>query len=123
MAGVESMPLVGNVSRACRAVPGDSSGYRVPLPGSKLPSAAGSPGVAPDVVLVSAACLRPCSVARVIQAGVPGKAEIEAVGALGCRPLLLIARAITDGKTHKRTKVDRLKADFVRPVIPLSYRS
>ena len=52
MAGVESVPLVGDVSRACRVVPGDCSGYRVPLPGSKLPSAAGSPGVVPDVALV-----------------------------------------------------------------------
>ena len=88
MTGGESVPLVGDVSRACRAVPGDCNGYRVPLPGLKLPSAAGSPGVAPDVVLVSAACLRPCSVARVIPADVPEKAKIEAVGAFGRRPLV-----------------------------------
>ena len=75
------MPLVGDVSRACRAVPGDCGGYRVPLPGSKLPPAAGSPGV----VLVSAACLRPCSVPWVIPADVPGKAEIEAVSVFGRR--------------------------------------
>ena len=79
------MPLVGNVSRACRTVPGDCSGYRVPLPGSKLPSAAGSLGVVPGVVLVSAACLRPYSVPRVIPAGVPGKAKIEVVSAFGRR--------------------------------------
>ena len=84
------MPLVGDVSRACRAVPGDCSGYLVPLPGL-IPSAAGSPGVAPDVVLVSAACLRPCSVARVIPADVPRKAEIETVGALGRRSLVFSA--------------------------------
>ena len=88
MAGVESVPLVGDVSRACRAVPGDCSGYRVPLTGSKLPSAAGSLGVVPDVVLVSAACLRRHSVPGVTPAGVPRKAEIEAVGAFGCRPLV-----------------------------------
>ena len=65
--------------------PGDCSGYRVPLPGLKLPSAAGSPGVVPDVAMVSAACLRRHSVPGVTPAGVPRKAEIEAVGAFGRR--------------------------------------
>ena len=88
MAGVESVPLVGDVSRACRAVPGDCSGYRVPLPRLKLPSAAGSPGVVPDVAMVSAACLRRHSVSGVIPADVPKKAEIEAVGAFGRRSLV-----------------------------------
>ena len=90
MTGVESVPLVDVVPRACRAVPGDCSGYRVPLPGSKLPSAAGFPGRCLGRCL-GAGCLRCVPFRRVLRglsADVPKKAEIEAVGTFGRRSLV-----------------------------------
>ena len=79
-----------SLSRACRAVSGDCSGYRVPLPGSKLPSSAGFPGRCLGRCL-GVGCLR-CvpfrPVLRVLSADVPGKAKIEAVGAFGRRSLV-----------------------------------
>ena len=88
VAGVESVPLVGDVSRACRVVPGDRGGYRVPLP--EVDSVGGFPGRCPGRCL-GAACLKPRSVPWVIPADVPRKAEIEAVSALGRRSLVFSA--------------------------------
>ena len=88
MTGGDSVPLVGDVSRACRVVPGDCSGYRVPLPEVDSAVGCGFSAVTPRALFRTLPwCRLPAfrPVPRALSADVPKKAEIEAVGAFGRR--------------------------------------